>query len=491
MTEEISIIFPHQLFEENPCLDKRRRVFLLEDDLFFNYQPFHKQKLVLHRASMKFYADFLSNKNYRVTYIDNADYADLSSFFSDTLGNENVKKIHFCDPVDNYLSNRLANSAKALKFELVQYDSPMFLNNDAENEKALGKEKEYYRMADFYRHQRKRLEILVENGKPLHGKWSFDAENRKALPKNYQAPNPYIPEKNQYVSKAIEYVEQHFGQNPGSTEQFIYPVTFEEAKESLTHFLELRFNNYGPYQDAISKEQPFINHSLISSSLNNGLLSPTEVIDQTLTFQENNEVEYSSLEGFVRQIIGWREFIRAIYIRHGVKERNLNFFKHDRKLSPKQLNQIPLLRDVQRKAEKYAYAHHIERLMVLGNFMLLAELHPKEVYNYFMTFYIDAYDWVMVPNVYGMSQFADGGLMSTKPYVSSSNYLKKMGAKMDNESQEIWNALYWRFMYKNKAFFESNHRTRMMVSHLNRMKPEKLNELLHKAESYLVGEEHK
>lgn len=487
MTEEVSIVFPHQLFEENPCLDKHRRVFLLEDDLFFNYQSFHKQKLVLHRASMKFYADFLRNKGFRVTYIDYADYEDLGAFFKRDLSDELVKKVHFCDPVDDYLSKRIYRYSNESNVERVQYETPMFLNNNDDNEKALGKEKEYYRMSDYYRQQRKRLEILIEDGKPLHGKWSFDADNRKSLPKNYQAPTPFIPKKNQYVSKAIEYVESEFSDHPGSVEEFIYPVTFEEARDSLHHFLEFRFDNYGPYQDALSSEQPFLNHSLISSSLNNGLLTPKFVVDQALKIAEDSDVNYSSLEGFVRQIIGWREFIRAIYIRHGVKERNSNFWKNNRKLSPKQLSKIGILKNVQQKVDRFAYAHHIERLMILGNFMLLAELHPDEVYNYFMTYYIDAYDWVMVPNVYGMSQFADEGLMSTKPYISSSNYLKKMGAKLKGETAEIWDALYWRFLYRNKTFFESNHRTKMMVYHLNKMSEEKLNEVLSRANSFLEG----
>ncbi len=485
MTEEVSIVFPHQLFEHNPCLNKHRRVFLLEDDLFFNYQPFHKQKLVLHRASMKFYADFLANQDFRVTYIDYADYEDLEAFFKRDLSDEQVKKIHFCNPVDDYLSKRIRKWSRKLELEMVEHETPMFLNNYEDNEKALGKSKDYYRMADYYRHQRKRLDILVEEGKPLHGKWSFDADNRKKIPKNYQAPQPYIPQSNQYVNRAIEYVESEFPDHPGSVEEFIYPVTFEEARASLENFLDFRFDNYGPYQDALSENQPFLNHSLISSSLNNGLLTPDFVVEKALDTHREREVEYSSLEGFIRQVIGWREFIRAIYIRHGSKERTSNYWNNNRKMSPKQLQRIPLLKQVHQKAEKYAYAHHIERLMILGNFMLLAELHPDEVYNYFMTFYIDAYDWVMVPNVYGMSQFADGGLMSTKPYVSSSNYLKKMGAKMDKSAAEIWDALYWRFMYRNKAFFESNYRTKMMVSHLNRMSEQKLNETLHTANVFL------
>ncbi|MDX1651039.1 MAG: cryptochrome/photolyase family protein [Brumimicrobium sp.] len=485
MTEEVSLVFPNQLFEDNPCLNKHRRVFIIEDELFFSYQPFHKQKLVLHRASMKFYADFLMNRDYRVTYIDHNDHKNLQDFFKRDLRDENVRKIHFCNPVDDYLSGRLKTYADEYDIETVAYDSPMFLNNDKENEEALGKESDFYKMADFYRHQRKRLDILVEDGKPVNGKWSFDSDNRKSLPKDYEAPEPFIPEKNQYVSKAIDYVNEIFPDNPGILDNFIYPVTFEEARKSLKHFLNNRFDKYGPFQDAISQEHYFLNHSLISSSLNTGLLTPDYVVDEALKMRENDDIEFSSVEGFIRQVIGWREFIRAIYIRHGRKERSLNFWKNNHKLSPEQFEKVTLLKHIQEKAEKYAYAHHIERLMILGNFMLLSELHPEEVYNYFMTYYIDAYDWVMVPNVYGMSQFADGGLMATKPYISSSNYLKKMGAKLDEETEELWDALYWRFLFKNRDYFESNQRTKMMLHHLDKMKEDRLNDLLSKANEFL------
>lgn len=485
MTETVSIVFPHQIFEDNPCLDKHRRVFIVEDDLFFSHQPFHKMKLILHRASMKFYADYLANKDYRVTYIDHADYDSMDTFFKRDLSDEKVKEIHFCDPVDFLLSKRMKRYAKKYNLKLVRYESPMFMNTKEENEELLGEEQESYVMAEFYKKQRKRFNLLIEDGKPEGGSWSHDKENRKSLPKNYTAPMPNFPEENQYVDRAKEYVEENFSDHPGKTSPFIYPVTFEDAHDFYDNFLNYRFNDYGPYQDALSSDQPFLNHSLISSSMNCGLLAPEYVIEKMESFIEENDIRLSSVEGFVRQIIGWREFIRAIYERHGVKERTTNFWNNSLKINGDVLNTIYPLDQVHRKADSCAYTHHIERLMVLGNFFLISEIHPDKVYDYFMTYFIDAYDWVMVPNVYGMSQFADGGLMATKPYISSSNYLKKMGVKTDKNWTEIWDALYWRFLYKNKSFFESNHRTKMMVYHLDKMSEEKLNGHLKKANNFL------
>ena len=485
MTPTVSIIFPHQLFQNNPCLDKHRRVFLVEDDLFFSYQKFHKMKLVLHRASMKFYADFLVHQGYRVTYIDHRDYGALETFFKRNLGDESVNEVHLCEPVDFLLSKRIQRAASSNNLKVVEYTTPAFMNDVSRNEDHLGKLKNHYRLGDFYKKQRILHGILVENGKPIGSSWSFDQENRKSLPKNYSAPIPSFPEENQYVKKAIAYVQECFSDHPGAVQPFLYPVTFDEAERLMYNFFEYRFNDFGPYQDALSSTQPFLNHSMLSSSINCGLLTPKFVVNEALAYCAENTIRLSSLEGFIRQIIGWREFIRAIYERHGTRQRTSNQWNSNYQLSGELLNQLKPLREVQQKVEKCGYAHHIERLMVLGNFFTLAEIHPDSVYNYFMQYYIDAYDWVMVPNVYGMSLHADGGIMSTKPYISSSNYLIKMGAKKENEWTGLWDALYWRFVYKHQEFFKANPRTTPMTFHLTRMSSEKLEEHLRKASEFI------
>jgi len=231
---------------------------------------------------------------------------------------------------------------------------------------------------------------------------------------------------------------------------------------------------FGPYEDAMVQTESFLNHSVLSPLLNSGLITPMDVIDKTLKYKDDYPL--NSIEGFLRQIIGWREFIRGVYQVKGSQERTTNFFNFKRKI-PKSFYDattgiLPIDITI-KKVQKTAYNHHIERLMVLGNFMMLCEFDPDEIYRWFMEHYIDAYDWVMVPNVYGMSQFADGGLMSTKPYISSSNYLKKMSDFPNGDWQQIWDALYWRFIDLNREIFAKNIRMKFMVSMLDKMQDEK------------------
>ena len=481
MTPQISIVFPNQIFKTNPCLSKQRRVFIVEDDLFFTYQPFHKMKLVLHRASMKFYADYLTNQGFRVTYVDQKDYENLSAFIKLDLADEKVDEIHYCDPVDFLLSKRMNKACNEYNIQAVQYESPSFLNQTTLNEEFLGPTKKNYRLGDFYKKQRIHHNILIDQGSPVGGKWSFDEENRQKLPKNYISSIPEFPIENQYVTRAAKYVEEYFGSNPGRIRPFIYPTTFDEAERLLQNFIDFRLHDFGPYQDALSEDQPFLNHSLLSSSLNNGLLTPKEVLNK---IPYNEKLTFSSIEGFIRQLIGWREFIRAIYERHGIEQRNSNFWNASNKLTSNILNLKPV-QDTHQKVLKCGYAHHIERLMILANLFTIAEVLPTEIYNYFMQHFIDAYDWVMVPNVYGMGTYADGGLMSTKPYISSANYLVKMGAKKSNDWTTTWTALYWSFIHQHQKFFKSNHRTIPMTFQLDKMKNEQLIEHLRHANEFL------
>jgi len=222
--------------------------------------------------------------------------------------------------------------------------------------------------------------------------------------------------------------------------------------------------------------------------LNVGLLNPKEIIDETLDFGAKNNINMNSLEGFVRQIIGWREFIRGMYVSKGTYSRTQNYWNLTRKIPKSFYNGttgMPPVDDAIKKILKHGYCHHIERLMVLGNFMLLCEFDPDEVYKWFMELFIDAYDWVMVPNVYGMSQFADGGLFATKPYISSSNYILKMSNYKKGNWQKTWDGLFWNFMYKQQVFFRSNARLGMLVRNLDKMSAEKREEHLTNAENYL------
>ena len=344
---------------------------------------------------------------------------------------------------------------------------------------------------DFYIQQRKKLGVLVDGrGKPTGGKWSYDADNRLRYPKGQQPPSLKFPRTRQAMEPAIEYVDRHFPNNYGDVDHTVaYPVTSAQASRWLDQFLEERFVDFGSYEDAIVLEQSWLHHSVLTPMLNVGLITPRQVVDRTLEFaQASGQVPLNSLEGFLRQVIGWREFIRAVYQLKGREERTSNFWSCDRAM-PKTFWQgetgIAPLDAVIKKVLSTAYCHHIERLMVLGNFMLLCEINPNDCYRWFMEMFIDAYDWVMVPNVYGMSQFADGGLMATKPYISGSNYLMKMSNAPKGDWQEVWDALFWRFMHKHREFFLQNPRLGMLIKTYDKMSSERKSGLTSRAEKFL------
>ena len=281
----------------------------------------------------------------------------------------------------------------------------------------------------------------------------------------------------------------HFSNNFGSlNSNQLYPTTHDEAEVWFDEFLSERFDEFGPYEDAVVKEHSILNHSLLSPLINCGLLEPKYVVLKSVSFYQEKKIRINSCEGFIRQIIGWREFIRGVYHAKGSQERTNNFWGFNRKI-PNSFYEgntgIEPIDDTIVKIQHSAYANHIERLMILGNFMLLCEFDPDEVYQWFMEVFIDAYDWVMVPNVYGMSQFADGGLMSTKPYISSSNYILKMSNYKKGDWCKTWDALFWHFMDKQRSFFLKNPRMRMLVSSFDKMDNAKKENYLITADNYL------
>ena len=328
----------------------------------------------------------------------------------------------------------------------------------------------------------------MKNGEPEGGKWSFDEENRKKLPRNIQVPNFGRANHSAYLEEAREYVEKYFGDNPGKADNFIYPVTFSEARDWLKKFLDERLKLFGDYEDAISADENYLFHSVLSPSMNIGLLTPAEVIEATMKYASGHDVPLNSLEGFVRQIIGWREYMRIVYHARGVHQRTLNHFNHSRKIPESfytgETGILPIDHTIKKVLET-SYNHHIERLMVLGNFMLLCEFDPDEIYRWFMELCIDAYDWVMVPNVYAMSQYADNGEMTTKPYISGSNYIRKMSNYPSGPWCEIWDGLYWRFLDLHRKEFKSNPRMSMMIRMLEKMDKDKLDKHLSAANNFL------
>ena len=488
--KSVNLIFPHQLFKDAPCFKNEHDCILVEEHLFFGQYVFHKQKLAFHRASMKAYKDFLEHNGKQVTYISAAETHNDSRTLIPHLLAQGVSEIHYVDPTDFWLEKRLRKGAKECGIKLVKYDTQLFINETTYNDSFFKKDGKKYFQTKFYIAQRKRLGILLEaEDKPVGGKWSFDAENRKKYPKTKSAPVIQFPADTQYFQQARQYVEQHFSDNPGELSELpLYPINFKQSESWLEQFFVERFRDFGAFEDAIVSEEHFLEHSVLSPLINVGLLTPHEVVNHALSFAEKNNIPMNSLEGFIRQIIGWREFVRGVYEIKGVEERTKNFWGFNRKIPTSFYDGttgiIPIDNTI-KKILKTGYAHHIERLMVLGNYMLLCEFDPDEVYRWFMELFIDAYDWVMVPNVYGMSQFADGGLFATKPYISSSNYIMKMSNYKKGEWQATWDALFWRFMHVHRDLFAKNPRLGMLLKTFDNWPAEKKQSYLNHADSYL------
>jgi deoxyribodipyrimidine photolyase-related protein len=481
---DIFIVFPHQLFKVITPLKTAAKVFIIEEFLFFRQYPFHKQKIALHRSSMKHYEQWLSNQGIMLEYIDSTSpLSDIRQFLAEAPQN-GIGSITCYDPCDNWLSKRLQNSRIPVNY----LHSPSFLN-DAKTPLPVRKDGSIVQ-TDFYVAQRKQRNILIDNGKPAGGQWTFDTDNRKRYPKGQTPPQLWFPEENEFTREATNYTEQHFPNNPGSkSDSFIYPVTHADTEKWLQDFLVYRFHDFGPYEDALVQKQHWLNHSVLTPMLNTGLLTPQQIIDAAIEYADKNPIPLASLEGFIRQIIGWREFIRLFYLNYGTEQRNRNFWGFTRKIPSSfytGTTGILPVDDCIQKLLKTGYNHHIERLMVLGNFMLLCEFDPDDVYRWFMEMYIDAYDWVMVPNVFGMSQFADGGRMCSKPYISGSNYLLKMSDyKGDGQWEKIWDGLFWSFMNKQRNFFSQNPRIGMLLKTLDNMEAEKRIQHFAAAENFL------
>lgn len=467
--KEVTLIFPDQLFETHPALELKRPVYLAEEFLFFRVQAFHKQRLVLLRAAMKGYADFLTARGYQVTYIDSSQLKNRGDLFT-VLSQKGFEKIHVAEFTDDWLRQDLEKAAIDNSWKLHYYRSPMFLCSEAEL-KAFFKNKNKYSMAQFYAYQRKRLGILMEGGTPLGGKFSFDKENRKRIPKGCRIPTSYMPKETPLVQNAVKYVEKEFPNAIGEAKPFYYPTTFNEAKNALFDFIKNRLALFGDYEDAIKENESFLFHSVLSPLLNIGLLTPDVILQAVLSSEQEQQIPLNSLEGFIRQIIGWREYIRACYLFKGRRQRSSNHLHHKNPIPEGFWNGTTGIKPIDctiKRILKTGYCHHIERLMVLGNFLLLIESDPHAVYEWFMAFFVDAYDWVMVPNVYGMSQYADNGEMTTKPYISGSNYILKMSDYPKGDWVDIWDGLFWRFLDKHTPLFDKNPRTKVLVGLLEK-----------------------
>ena len=475
---KIFIILPTQLFEDNNYLNEMDMIIIIEEPFYFTSKKFHKQKLILHRASMKYYYDKLKSKYKNIKYYD---YDKIN--YNDIFKNN---EIYIYDPIDKPILKKY----HSITSSITVIDTPAFLETLRDLEEYRNKntnKKNYYHDRSFYKWQRKRLNLLMNGDKPLGDKWSFDIENRNKYDKTYKEPeiNSY---NNKYITEAIEYVEKNFKNNFGIVDKFYYPITHEESKEHLKNFIKIKLETFGKYQDGISNKIIFGSHSVLSPLLNIGLLTPAIIIKEILKIFDLKKLK--SIEAFLRQLIGWRSYVRFVYEYHGEEMMKMNYFNHKNKI-PKEwyseTKNIDIINDMILKVKRYAYLHHIERLMIVGNFGLLLQIDPNEIYDWFMICFIDSFEWVMVPNIYGMSQYSLTSIsMMTRPYISSSNYIKKMSDYKKESWFEIWDALYWYFIYTHKDLLKKIYSIQTQIKLLEKMDEAKLNRYITIARKMLV-----
>jgi deoxyribodipyrimidine photolyase-related protein len=467
------IIFPHQLYNVE---FKEYNIYIVEDTRYFSDHRYHKLKLAYHRATMKKYYDKI--KKYKPKYIE---FDKVTNQFY-----KNLKEIYIYDPYDNILLKRLKKLVKVNILENKQFLISVNEINEIKNKIAPNKK---YKHDIFYKMMRMKYNILVDDDKPIGGKWSFDTENRLKLPSQIKIPKLPKINKNEYIVEAIEYINKNFKDNYGDLDNFIYPIDHESSIKWLKLFLKERLSLFGKYEDAVSTEYDFIFHSVLSPMMNIGLLRDIEVLEISNDYYIKNKskIPIASYEGFIRQLIGWRQYVYTLYVLEGETMRKSNLLDHKNKLNDKwwtSVNMTPVDFLIN-KIKKYSYAHHIERLMYLSNWLLLNQIKPNEVYRIFMEWTIDAYDWVMVPNVYGMGQSASD-LMMTRLYFSSSNYILKM-SNFKNDSTnwvETWDAVYYAFIKKHKKIISSNYATAMQAKHYDNKTTEQKNKIDSIANNY-------
>jgi len=467
-----------------------------------DYAKHHIQKVVGIFAAMQNFANHLKSNNHNLIYLHLNDENNIQSFqdnIQNLISEHEFNHFEYQLPDEYRVDQDLIELCNTISIPSKSVDSEHFFTSRNE----LGdffQGKKTFLMESFYRAMRKKHAVLMDGDQPLTGKWNYDSDNRKKLPKDHKPTSPLIFDND--VSEILFEINKTDIKTIGSIDanHFIWPINREQSLELLDFFATECLSLFGSFQDAMTPNEWSIYHSRISFSMNIKLISPKEVIDRvTLEWQKrSDEIEYHQLEGFVRQIIGWREYMRGIYWNQMPDYATLNYFNNSEKLPSwfwTGTTKMNCLKEAINQSLNYGYAHHIQRLMITGNFALLAGVHPDEIDSWYLGIYIDAFEWVQITNTRGMSQFADGGIVGTKPYVSSASYIDKMSnycgscyykkAIKTGDKACPFNSLYWNFYDKNESKLAKNPRIGMMYNVWRKMKPEDKIALLEQADYYL------
>lgn len=462
--------FPTKLLAQKPL------IIFVESLKYATVIPHHKQKLVYILSAQRHFAIACHQQGFPVLNLFTQGFhADA---IDDLLAEYPRLELTYMQPSEWDTRSQFEALADKFKSRIQKVANSFFI---ADTEKFKSKIKKGYRLETFYRELRKQTGYLMEDGKPIGGNWNYDKENRKSLPKKIVIPEIPAISPDEITQEVIDLVKNYLPDAFGHLDRFGYAVTRSQALDLAKLFMQSRLANFGAYEDAIKTGEPFLFHSVLSVYLNNGLLMPQEICEMAIaTYEsnrENNLIPLNSVEGFIRQILGWREYIHVYYEAQMPAVRAQNYFGFTNDLPELYWNantDLACMQDAVTNVLNYSYSHHIQRLMVLSNFSNLTNTDPRQLNRWFWLAYIDAYEWVELPNVLGMSTFADGGILASKPYVSGGNYINKMSdccAKCKYDVKEKvgdkacpFNYLYWHFVDQHRESFAENGRVSLMVN---------------------------
>ncbi|MDJ0575207.1 MAG: cryptochrome/photolyase family protein [Xenococcaceae cyanobacterium MO_234.B1] len=460
-------------------------VILIESRHYAQKRPYHSQKLVLVWSAMGHFAEELRSVGWQVTY-------EIAENFEPALGKwikqNRISELRVMTPNDRPFIQLIQNLQLECSVTLIPNNH--FLWSETEFQEWANSRKRLL-MEDFYREGRKRFNILMDGKKPIGGKWNFDKQNRRPPKGNLTTPSPLWFEPDEITQSVIKEIKRQNLAGYGEIEPFRWGVTRSDALAVMEHFLTQCLSTFGPYQDAMVTGEETLWHSLISPYLNLGLLTPMEVVTAAQKAYFEKDLELNSVEGFIRQVLGWREYMHGIYHYLDEDYRDSNWFNHREPLPDfywhSSQTDMNCLHQVLHQVEKTGYAHHIQRLMVLSNFALIVGVSPQEIEAWFQAAFVDAYDWVMIPNVIGMGQFADGGILASKPYASSANYINKMSDYCKNctynpkqrtgEKACPFNFFYWDFLDRHQVQLKSQGRMNLVLGHLKGMEAGELEKI--------------
>lgn len=464
------------------------------------YVRHHKKKIVFLFSAMRHFAEDLRATGWKVDYVRLDDPDNAGSFHGEVeraVDRLVPDRIIVTEPGEWRVLESMQTWADAFArpVEIVE-DDRFIATRDEFQTWASGRKQ--LRMEYFYREMRRKTGLLMEGDQPAGGKWNYDSENRKPAKADLFMPAPLRTSPDAITNDVLALVSDQFGDHFGDLEPFWFGVTRAQAQAALDHFIDHALANFGDYQDAMLEGEKFLYHSLLSLYLNAGLLDPLEICQRVEQAYRDGRAPLNAAEGFIRQIIGWREYVRGIYWLKMPDYVDLNFFENKRDLPEfywTAETEMACMKAAISQTKEEAYAHHIQRLMVTGNFALLAGIDPKQVHEWYLAVYADAYEWVELPNTLGMSQFADGGVLGSKPYAASGNYINKMSDHCKHCPYDVkqktgngacpFNPLYWDFLHRNRDRLSGNPRMAQMYRTWDRMSDDKKAEYLESAASIL------